>query len=62
MVKNGWDITKKIDKCIIPCWFSPQNYIALDGLEVILGQTWLQHSLKRALAWIFKWALNRHVP
>ena len=28
-----------------------QNHIALAGLEVMLGHTWLQHGPNMALAW-----------
>ena len=47
MVKNapGHDPKNEhsIDICFSPFWFSPWNYIALAGLEVMLGHTWFQH-------------------
>ena len=47
MVKNAHGHDPKnehsIDICFSPFWFSPWNYIALAGLEVMLGHTWFQH-------------------
>ena len=32
-----------IEMCLRPCRFSVENFSALAGLEVKLGQTWSQH-------------------